>query len=115
MTGHNLITTPAGGAVSVSMGCDADAAADPSQLNNQICQLAGASAPVASLPMCACGLSYLVLRVSCTDEQQLQGPQVTHPLTGGPDSGLQKGLAQLCEDPAVVQHPGDTRQAASEL
>lgn len=44
--------------------------------------------------------------MSRTDEQQLQGPQVAHTLTRGPDRGLQEGLAQLREDPAVVQHPG---------
>lgn len=60
----------------------------------------------ASLPVGACDQSYLVLRVSRTDEQQLQGPQVAHTLTRGPDRGLQEGLAQLREDPTVVQHPG---------
>lgn len=54
--------------------------------------------------------SYLVLWVSCTDEKQLQSPQVPHPLTGSPDRGLQEGLTQFSEDPAVVQHPEDTSQ-----
>lgn len=54
--------------------------------------------------------SYLVLWVSCTDEKQLQSPQVPHPLTRSPDRGLQEGLTQFSEDPAVVQHPEDTSQ-----
>lgn len=51
--------------------------------------------------------SYLVLGVSCTDQQQLQGPQVSHALSWTPDRGLQEGLGELCEDPAVVQHSED--------
>lgn len=52
--------------------------------------------------------SYLVLRVSRTDQQQLQGPQVSHSLTWTPDRRLQKRLAEFGEDPAVVQHSEDT-------
>lgn len=46
---------------------------------------------------------YLVLGVSGADQQQLQRPQVSHSLTRSPDCGLQKGLAQLSEDSAIVQ------------
>lgn len=54
--------------------------------------------------------SYLVLWVACTDKKQLQSPQVPHPLTRSPDHGLQEGLTQFSEDPAVVQHPEDKSQ-----
>lgn len=51
-------------------------------------------------------LAYLILRMTGTDEKQLQGAQVSHPLPRAPYCDLHEGLAQLREDAAVIQHSG---------
>ena len=58
---------------------------------------------------------YLILGVSCTDEQQLKRSQVSHALAWTLDCGLQKRLTQLSEDPTVIQHSDRTREKEREL
>jgi hypothetical protein len=58
---------------------------------------------------------YLILGVSCTDEQQLKRSQVSHALAWTLDCGLQKRLTQLSEDPTVIQHSDRTREKGREL
>lgn len=53
---------------------------------------------------------YLILGVSCTDEQQLKRSQVSHALAWTLDCGLQKRLTQLSEDPTVIQHSENKRR-----
>lgn len=59
---------------------------------------------MATVRMRVCNTN-LILRMSSTYEQQLQGAQVTHTMSWTPDYNFQKCLTQLGENAAVIQHP----------
>lgn len=53
--------------------------------------------------------AHLVLWVPCTDQQQLQRPQVAQPLARRADNLVQEGLAEFGKHTAVVEHPGEEK------
>lgn len=51
----------------------------------------------------------------CTDQQQLQRPQVAQPLARRADDLVQEGLTELGEHTAVVEHPGERKQGVGQV
>lgn len=54
-------------------------------------------------------LPHLVLRVTRADQQQLQRAQVAQPLARRAHDFIQEGLAELGENAAIIEHPGEIR------
>lgn len=55
-------------------------------------------------------LPHLVLRVTRANQQQLQRPQVAQPLARRANDFIQEGLAELGENTAIIEHPGETKE-----